>query len=133
VLAGTTGEGVPLTSVRFWAWAQSVTVVAGSIGKGAVQASVFSNGVGSDSHCGGGHDMRACCFGLCSLGWRGLSQAVWWQARQLRALLRPLFAWSAGAQIATELAGTTDEGAVLAAVFFVGVGTANHCGGGPVS
>jgi hypothetical protein len=48
----------------------------------------------------------------------------------LRALLSTLFAHSAGSQTATELAVTTDEGAGLAFVCFVGVVTANQCVGG---
>jgi hypothetical protein len=37
-------------------WAQPATVVAGTTGEGASQASVPSVGVGSFSHIGGGHD-----------------------------------------------------------------------------
>jgi hypothetical protein len=49
-------------SVLLWplfarsAWAQTATVVAGTTGEGAALASVRSVSVGSDSHCGGGHD-----------------------------------------------------------------------------
>jgi hypothetical protein len=41
------------------AWAQPVTVVASTTGVGAQLASVRSVGVGSASHCGGGHDSLA--------------------------------------------------------------------------
>jgi hypothetical protein len=47
----------------------------------------------------------------------------------LRALLWPLFAWSAGALITTVEAGKAGEGAALASVRFVGVVPASHCGG----
>jgi hypothetical protein len=46
----------------------------------------------SESHFGGVHDMRGRCTGLCSFGRRGLREALWWRARQLIALLWPLFA-----------------------------------------
>ena len=42
----------------------------------------------------------------------------------MRALLWPLFAWSARAQPATALVDTTGEGADLASVRLVGVGSA---------
>jgi hypothetical protein len=48
----------------------------------------------------------------------------------VRALLWPLFPQSACAQPATLLAGTTGEGAALASVRLVGVGSDSHCGGG---
>jgi hypothetical protein len=38
------------------AWTQTATVVAGTTGKGTVLASVRSVGVGSAYHCGGRHD-----------------------------------------------------------------------------
>jgi hypothetical protein len=38
------------------AWAQPATVVAGTKVEGAALASLRSMGVGSTSHCGGGHD-----------------------------------------------------------------------------
>jgi hypothetical protein len=37
-------------------FAQPATVVAGTTGEGAALATVRSLGVGSDSHCGAGHD-----------------------------------------------------------------------------
>jgi hypothetical protein len=62
--------------------------------------------------------------------WRhGLSQPSWWRTRQVRSLLWPLFAWLAWTQTATVVAGTIDEGAVLAFVSLVGVGSDSHCGG----
>jgi hypothetical protein len=49
----------------------------------------------------------------------------------VRALLLTLFARSAWAQPATVvMPGTTAEGAALASVLSVGVGSASHCGGG---
>jgi hypothetical protein len=36
---------------------QAATVVAGTTGEGAAMASVRSAGMGSASHCGGGHEM----------------------------------------------------------------------------
>jgi hypothetical protein len=48
----------------------------------------------------------------------------------VRALLRPLFARSAWSQPATMVAGTTGEGADLASVPSVGVGSTSICGGG---
>jgi hypothetical protein len=48
----------------------------------------------------------------------------------VRALLFPLFVWSALAQPATVVVGTTGEGAALATVCLVGVGSDSHCGGG---
>jgi hypothetical protein len=48
----------------------------------------------------------------------------------VRALLWLLFPRSAWAQTATVVAGTTVEGAALASVPSVGVGSASHCGVG---
>jgi hypothetical protein len=48
----------------------------------------------------------------------------------MRALLWTLFDRSAGVQPATVVAETTIEGAALASVRSVGVGTARHCGVG---
>jgi hypothetical protein len=47
----------------------------------------------------------------------------------VRALLWPSFAWSAWAQLATVVAGTTGMGAALASVSLVGVGSDSHCVG----
>jgi hypothetical protein len=58
------------------------------------------------------------------------SASHWWRAREVRALLWQLFARSAWPQTATVVASTTGEGAALASVRSIGVGTARHCGGG---
>ena len=47
----------------------------------------------------------------------------------MRAMLLRLFARSVWALYATELAGTTREGAVQASVLWVGVASSNHLGG----
>jgi hypothetical protein len=86
-------------------WDQLDPVVASTTCEGAALASVRLDGVGSDSHCIGGHDKRVCCF---------------W----------PLFAQWAWAQPDTVLVGTTIEGADLASVRSVGVGSARHCDSG---
>jgi hypothetical protein len=65
----------------------------------------------------------ACLFGL-----RGLSQPLWWRARQMRTLLWPLFDRSAWAVPVTVVAGTRFDGAELASVRLVGVSPASHCG-----
>ena len=44
----------------------------------------------------------------------------------MMAMLWPLFGWSARAQPASVVAGTTDEGAALASVPSVGVGQSIH-------
>ena len=107
-------------------WAHPATLVAGATGEGAAL--------------------------FCLLDRRGLSKPLWWWARELRALLWPLFAWSvwdqeatvvegqlvsallwtvfarsAYVQPATVVAGTTIDGAVVASVRTVGVGSSNHC------
>jgi hypothetical protein len=61
--------------------------------------------------------------GLCSLCRRRLRQPLCWRTRQERALLWPLFHWLARASPATEVAGTTGEGAVLFSVRSDGVGS----------
>jgi hypothetical protein len=111
-------------------WAHPATAVAGTTCHFAALSSVRLYGVGPASHYGGGNDGRGRCSGLCLLGWRVLSQPLWWRKRQVKALLWPLFAWSAWAQPATLVAVTTGEGAALASVVFVAVGTASHCVGG---
>jgi hypothetical protein len=111
------------------AWAQPVTVEAGTKCEGAAIASVCSVGVGTASHCGGGHVKRWRCFSICSLGRRGLTNPLFWWARLLRALLWPLFAVSAWALPATVEACTTGEDDALASVRSVGVGPAYHCRG----
>ena len=75
---------------------QSATVVADATGESSALTCVPSEGVCSASHCGGGHE-------------------------NVRALLSPLFAWSAWAQLAIVVAGTTGEGAALASVRLLGV------------
>ena len=57
------------------------------------------------------------------------SQPLWWRARQLRALLWPLFALSAWDQPATVVADMTIEGTTLTSNSSFG----NHCCGGHVS
>jgi hypothetical protein len=84
-------------------------------------------GVGSASHCVCEHDWWWRCLVPYSLGRRGLSQTLWWRERQLKALLWPLFAWSAWTQLPIVVAGATEECAALSSVRFVGVGSASHC------
>jgi hypothetical protein len=98
------------------AWAQPATVVAGTIGEGPALASVRLVGVGSASQCGGGNYK-------CKL-----RQPLWRGSRQVRALLWPLIASSAWVQPATVVVGMTGEGASLASVRFVGVGSSRQCG-----
>jgi hypothetical protein len=154
VVAGTTVEGAFLPLFARLSYVQPATVVSGTTGEGAALASVRSVGVGTASHFGGGHDNWWLCSGLCSLGPRTFRQPLWWRARQVRALLWPLFFLSAWAQPATVVAGTTVEGAVLplfarssyvkpatvvkgvtgeyaalACDLSVGVGSPIHCGG----
>jgi hypothetical protein len=43
--------------ISWWAWAQTVSVVADTIGEGAALSFDRSVGVGSDSHCRGGQDL----------------------------------------------------------------------------
>jgi hypothetical protein len=82
VVAGTTGEGAGLASVRWSTWAQPTTVVTGTTGEGAALAYARSVGVGSAFHCGGGHNRRPLCSGLCSLRRHGLSKQLSWGTRQ---------------------------------------------------
>jgi hypothetical protein len=92
------------------AWAQLATVVAGMTGEEVVLASVRFVCMGSAGHCGG----------------EGLKV----RARQVRALLWPRLAWSAWAQPATAVAGTTGEVAAVASVRLVVMDSPSHCGGG---
>ena len=55
-----------------------------------------------------------------------MRQPQWWRARPVRALLTHLFPWSARAQPATVLAGTSVEGADLASVRLASVGSASQ-------
>jgi hypothetical protein len=50
-------------------------------------------------------------------------------AQHVMSLIWPLFASVAWALTATLLAGTTSEGAMLASVLVVGVGSTRNCGG----
>jgi hypothetical protein len=120
----------PLSSLSNWA--QATTAVEGKTGEGAAMASLGSVGLGSASYCGGGHDRRGRYSILCSIGRRWFSQAMWWRARQVKAGLCPLIAWSAWVQPATVVADTSGEGVALAPVPSVGVGSASHCVGGRV-
>jgi hypothetical protein len=127
---GTTGDDVSLVSISsvgsdrqwwrarqvralFWplfdrsSWAQPDTLMEGTTGVGAALASFRSFGVGSDNHCGGGHYSSGRCSGLRTFVRRGLSQPLGRLDRQVRSLLRPLFAWLAWTQAATVLAATT--------------------------
>jgi hypothetical protein len=76
VLAGTTCESAFLTSVRLTAWAQPTSVVAVKSDVGAPLASFRSVGVGSASNFGGGHDMWLRCSGLFSFGLGSASHCV---------------------------------------------------------
>ena len=91
--------------------------------KGVALASVRSVSVGSASHCGGGHVICGRCSSLCSLRGRGISQALLWRARQVMAVLWPLFDCSAWDKPATVVAGTKFEGAALTSLRFIGVGS----------
>jgi hypothetical protein len=130
VVAGTTSEGAALTSVP-WVSVGSANDCA-SVRKCefVALASDRSFGVGAASHCGGGHDRRGRCSGLCTLGRGWLSQLLWWRSQQVRALLWPVIPRSELAQPDTAVAGTTGEDAVLASVRSVVDGSASHCGGG---
>jgi hypothetical protein len=86
------------------ALANLATVVAGATIEGVAVASVRRVGLGSPSHCVGGHESIGRCSGLSKLGRRGLGQTL--------------------------IAGTTGEGADLASERSVGVGSASQCGGG---
>jgi hypothetical protein len=57
-------------------WAHPVTVVAGTTGEGAALVSVRFVGVSSASHCGGGHYRLDLCSVLGSLGRHGLIQPL---------------------------------------------------------
>ena len=110
--------------------AQAATVVAGTTGEGAALASFLLFGVVSASHCGGGLDRLGRCSGLCLNYRRWLRQPLWLRARKDRALLLPLFARSALAQLVSVVAATTGEGPALNSVRWVGVGSTSKCCGG---
>jgi hypothetical protein len=83
-------------------------------------------GVGSANNCGEGHDKMRALSVIFSLGRRGISNQLLWRIQQMCTLLWPLFSRLAWAQPATGLEGTISEGAVLASVTLVGVGSASH-------
>jgi hypothetical protein len=93
VVAGTTGEGLAVASVRLVGVGLARSELACKSGEGFDLASIRSVGVGTESHCGGGID----------------------------SLLKSLYARSVWAQSVTMLAGTSVEGAVVASVRSVGV------------
>jgi hypothetical protein len=105
-------------------------VVAGTTGEDAALASVRSLGFGSASHCGVGNDRSGRRYDLCSLGWRGLKQPMWWRKRMVKTLLWTLFARSAWAQPATVVVGKTVQGAALASVRLVGMDLESRYGRG---
>jgi hypothetical protein len=113
------------------AWAQPATVVAGITGEGDGLALSPFVGVGTTSHCGGGNDWFGRCSVFCPLGRRGLKHPKCWRARQLREMLRLLFARSAWAHPTTVVGHTTCEGGALAFVRLVSLGPTSHFGGGP--
>jgi hypothetical protein len=110
-------------------WAQPTIVVAITTGEGAFLASVRLIGVCSASHSGGEHDSLWRCTGFFSLGWRELSQALWWRTRQVRELLLPLIARSVLSQPTIVVWSTTGDDSCLASVHLIGVIPASHCGG----
>jgi hypothetical protein len=77
-------------------WTELPTEVPDTISEVAALASVRLVGVSSASHCGGGHYGGGRGAGLGSVGLRGLSQPLWWRARQLRALLWPVHSVGVG-------------------------------------
>ena len=105
-------------------------MVAGTTGEGVALAAVRSIGLGLASHCGVGKYRSGRCSGLCLLSRRWLRQQLWRRARQVRALLGPLFAGSACAHPATVVACKICEGAALATVRTIGVCTSSLCGVG---
>jgi hypothetical protein len=119
-----------MASVRLVSVCSASTVVSDTISEMASLASVRLVSDFSASQSGGGHERWGLFFSLCSLGRRGLNQALWWRAQQLRALLCPLFTWSEWAQTNTVVAGTTGDGADVSTVLLVDLGSSSHCGGG---
>jgi hypothetical protein len=98
------------------AWAQAATALVGTTAEGTDLDSVHLVMVGSATHCGGGHDCLGYCSDLFSLGRRGHRQKLRCRARQMRALLWPLFARSAWTQKLTVVANTSDGFAALSSV-----------------
>ena len=111
------------------AWSQPATVVAGTSGEGDAMASVRWFGVGSASHCVGGYEVES--GALASVRLVGIGSASqFWRIRQLRVPLWPLFHRSVLDQPASVLAGTTGEGVALASFRSFGFESANPHGGG---
>jgi hypothetical protein len=129
VVAGTICEVARLASVRSVGEGSASHFVGDHdrVSCGLVSVRLFV--VGSKCYCGGGHDSCWRCARLWSLGLRGLSLQLWWRKHQVRTLLWPLFARSAWDQPATVLGSTIVEGAFLASIQYVGVGSASHCVG----
>jgi hypothetical protein len=67
---------------------------------------------------------------LASVPLMAWAQSLWWRARQVRALLWPLFSRSAWAQPDTVVTDMSCEGDDLASVRSVGEVSASHCGDG---
>ena len=112
------------------AWALTASVMAGVTCEVAALASDRSAGVGLRSHCRGGHDSCGRCSGLGSLRRLGIRDALLWRARQVRALIWFLIAWSAWTQQATVVARKKVEGAAPGLFRCLGVRLASQCGGG---
>jgi hypothetical protein len=130
VFAGTTGERAALACVRSVGVGTASHCGVGDSGLGAPLASVRKVVLGSGSHCGGGYNRLGRSSGICSIGQREFSHPLCWRIRQVRALLWPQFASSCCSQPATVVEGTTVDGATLASVRLVCVGSASHCRGG---
>ena len=113
--------------MAWWTWDQPGTDLVDTTAEGAVLASVRSVDVGSGSHCSDGNDCIGHCSGLCSLGLRGVSQPLWWRARQVMAILWHLNARWTWDQPGTVEVDTTDEGAILATIPSVDLDTGSHC------
>jgi hypothetical protein len=116
--------------ISWKAWALPDAVVVSTSYEGAVLAVDSLVDVGTARHCGGGHDSWERCSGFYTFSRSWVSQALWWRARQVRALVWQLFTLSSWAQPTTVVASTTVKGADLAALRSVGVGSDSHCDGG---
>ena len=111
------------------ACAQPATVEAGTTHDNAPLAFVRLVSVVLSSHIGGRQDKWGRCSAL--FAWWASDQAsTVVEARQVKALIRPVIAWSAWAQPTTVVAVTTGEGAAVASVHSVGVGSGKHYGSG---
>ena len=71
--------------------------------------SVRSVGVGSASHCGGGHDRGRRCSGFCSIGRRGLSQPLIPFAIEAMTMIQLLFLHQTGSNKPLGLNNGTDK------------------------